>query len=297
MVFDVSRVLSVFETCAKFYTDYLKQSTRQKENAYKSMVEQWGVEDVDLIKNKIIVYDPSHKIEKELTGDAPDKNKLQLRLEWAYKRLGMPGEDDSYFPRWDKENYAIPNKDGYGNKSMYDALTAAKGERYAFDVMCRLETIVEWANIKISDVEALLDDLCKWVGYSPKERQNQQQKGEGNSGSVDVPDAKQAAGKQDISPKPARGRGRPKETLKDKMINDADGSKLQKIHTLIQGKKGKDADLILLASVLKGWMNRPTHTEVMNEFGDIGSKTGYNRYFHKEKFTNEEIEGAIRSLD
>jgi len=56
MVFDVSRVLSIFETCTKCYTDYLKQPTQQKENAYKSMVEQWRVEDVDLIKNKIISW-------------------------------------------------------------------------------------------------------------------------------------------------------------------------------------------------------------------------------------------------
>ena len=72
-------------------------------------------------------------------------------------RLGMPDDDDSYYPKWDKENFAIPSKDGYGNKVMYDALTAVRGEQYALDVMCRLETIAEWANMKIGDVEALLD--------------------------------------------------------------------------------------------------------------------------------------------
>jgi hypothetical protein len=96
---------------------------------------------------------------------------------------------------------------------------------------------------------------------------------------------------------PTREKGRPKETFKDKMIDDANGSKLQKIHTKLDGKKGKDAALIILACIEKGWVMRPTYTQVKNEFGDVGSKTGYNRYLNKELFTKEELEGAKNSLD
>lgn len=99
------------------------------------------------------------------------------------------------------------------------------------------------------------------------------------------------------SQEPTRGRGRPKETLKDKMIDDAKGEKLQKIHTKMIGKKGKDAALIILACIKKGWMTKPTYTQVKNEFGDIGSKTGYNRYLNEKMFTKEELEGVINSLD
>lgn len=102
---------------------------------------------------------------------------------------------------------------------------------------------------------------------------------------------------QQENPKPTRGRGRPKETFKDKMIDDADGSKLQKIHTKIDGKKGKDATLIILACIKKGWLTKPTYTQVKNEFGDIGSNTGYCQYLNENKFTKEELEGAINSLD
>lgn len=97
--------------------------------------------------------------------------------------------------------------------------------------------------------------------------------------------------------KPTRGRGRPKETLKDKMIDDADGKKLQKIHTKMCGKKGKDAALIILACMKKGWMAKPTYTQVKDEFGDIGSKAGYNKYLKESMFGKEEIEGAMASLD
>ncbi|WP_276908971.1 hypothetical protein [Hallella colorans] len=97
--------------------------------------------------------------------------------------------------------------------------------------------------------------------------------------------------------KPTRGKGRPKETLKDKMIDDANGEKLQKMHSKMNGKKGKDATLIVLACIKNGWLTRPTYTQVKNEFGDIGSKTGYNRYLNENMFTDKEIEGAINSLD
>lgn len=88
-----------------------------------------------------------------------------------------------------------------------------------------------------------------------------------------------------------------RETLKDKMINDTDGCKLQKMHAAMKGKKGKGAALIILACIKKGWMLRPTYTQVRNEFGDIGSKTGYNRYLYETMFTDLEIDGAKKSLD
>ena len=103
--------------------------------------------------------------------------------------------------------------------------------------------------------------------------------------------------KQQQKGQPARGKGRPKETLKDKMINDADGSKLQKVHTVMNGKKGKDAALIILACIKKGWMPKPTFTQVAEEFGDIGTQQGFTKYLYEKWFTKDEIEGAINSLD
>ena len=102
--------------------------------------------------------------------------------------------------------------------------------------------------------------------------------------------------KQQHKNQPARGKGRPKETLKDKMINDADGSKLQKVHTVMNGKKGKDAALIAIACIKKGWMQKPTFTQVAEEFGDIGTQQGFTKYLNESCFAKDEIEGAINSL-
>lgn len=96
---------------------------------------------------------------------------------------------------------------------------------------------------------------------------------------------------------PTRGKGRPKETFRDKMIDDADGKKLAKMHTIMRGKKGKDFSLLILACIKKGWITRPTYTQAANEFGEIGSKTGFNRYLDERTFGEKEIMGAINSLD
>lgn len=92
-------------------------------------------------------------------------------------------------------------------------------------------------------------------------------------------------------------KGRPKATLKDIMIDDTDGAKLQKIHNAMKGKKGKIAALIILACILKGWMPKPTFTQVENEFGDVGKQQGFTKYLNKECFSKDELEGAIKSLD
>ena len=97
-------------------------------------------------------------------------------------------------------------------------------------------------------------------------------------------------------PQPKLKKGRPKETLKDKRIDDVDGVKLQNIHKAIKGKRGKDAALIILASIKNGWMAKPTFTQVKNEFGDIGVQQGFTKYLNEGCFSKEELEGAIKSL-
>lgn len=96
--------------------------------------------------------------------------------------------------------------------------------------------------------------------------------------------------------KTTRKKGRPKEKLKDKMIDDSDGTKLKRLHQLMKGKKGRDAALVIMVSVEKGWMTKPTHKQVENEFGDVGKQQGFTRYLKKECFDDEEWEGMMRNF-
>jgi hypothetical protein len=111
---------------------------------------------------------------------------------------------------------------------------------------------------------------------------------------VEQPEPQQTVEGQKEKPQ----RGRPTEPFASKMIDDADGEKLKKMHTILKGKKGKDFALIIWACIKKGWCNKPTYTQVKEEFGDIGSSTGYNRYLNNNTmFTPEEKDGALNSLD
>ena len=106
------------------------------------------------------------------------------------------------------------------------------------------------------------------------------------------PEAKESKQPKQAKPK----RGRPVKTLADIMLNDDAGEKLKKLHTLVDGKKGKDLALIILACVKQGYMTKPTYQQLANEFGDIGSRQAYTNYSNEIKFTKSELGGAIKAV-
>lgn len=93
-----------------------------------------------------------------------------------------------------------------------------------------------------------------------------------------------------------KNKGRPKINIKDKMIDDSDGVKLKLLHDVIQGKKGKDATLVILAAINLGWMTKPTTTQIIEEFGDIVRQQTLSKYLNKKMFKEEEIEGMENCL-
>lgn len=80
------------------------------------------------------------------------------------------------------------------------------------------------------------------------------------------------------------------------MLNDNTGEKLKKLHTLIDGKKGKSLALIIMACVKQGYMTKPTYQQLANEFGDIGSRQAYTNYSDENRFTASEIGGAVKAV-
>ena len=94
-------------------------------------------------------------------------------------------------------------------------------------------------------------------------------------------------------------KGRPQKTFIDCLNGQTEKEKeerLSRLHHVIDGKKGKYVSLYILTAIELGWIEKPTCTQVKNEFGDIGNKSGYNSYLHKNKFSDEEIKGAKESL-
>ena len=110
-------------------------------------------------------------------------------------------------------------------------------------------------------------------------------------------DLVQPEAKENIQPKQTKPkRGRPVKPLADVMLNDNTGEKLKKLHTLIDGKKGKSLALIIMACVKQGYMTKPTYQQLAGEFGDIGSRQAYTNYSDEIKFTASEISGAIKAV-
>lgn len=101
--------------------------------------------------------------------------------------------------------------------------------------------------------------------------------------------------KQQEEPKQKEKGGRPKGTFKDRLIDDTDGKHLEILKTVIAERKGKDVALVILCAMEFGWLLKPTFSQVEDEFGDIGSRQGYNKYFDLSCFKKEEIEG-IKAL-
>lgn len=175
----------------------------------------------------------------------------------------------------------------------YDDRIKAYKEKFGNELAKQAENLIEWLTIALDGLMCnLLKVGTKYGLTNPYEETWLNELRD----TFEQTETKPGAA-ENMEQKQKRKRGRPTKTLKDKMVNDEDGSKLQKIHTIMQGKKGKDAVLVLLACVLNGWMDRPTYKQVVDEFGYIGSKTGYNRYFAESMFTTEEIKGAKSRLD
>lgn len=87
-----------------------------------------------------------------------------------------------------------------------------------------------------------------------------------------------------------------KKTFKDKVMAENKEEVLKKLHLLIDGKRGKNVALVIVASVEMGLIQKPTYKEVKSEFGDIGAESGYNNYLDRDKFTSVEYEGIKTRL-
>ena len=72
---------------------------------------------------------------------------------------------------------------------------------------------------------------------------------------------------------------------------------LDSLHKAMEGKAGKEAALIIRTALREGLINKPTFAAVEKEFGDIGNRSGYNKYMSDQyNFTEDEVAGARKQL-
>lgn len=72
---------------------------------------------------------------------------------------------------------------------------------------------------------------------------------------------------------------------------------MEVLHAAMKNKRGKGAALIIRAAINNGWIERPSSKAVADEFGDIGHRSGFNKYMDdKYKFSEVELNGAKAQL-
>ena len=84
-------------------------------------------------------------------------------------------------------------------------------------------------------------------------------------------------------------------SFKDCLLVDDKDELLKLLHNLIDGKKGKFVAKVIKVCCDNGLMEKPTFTQVMDEFGDIGNKSGYNKYV-AYRFDSDEKKPIVEAL-
>ena len=135
-----------------------------------TLAQSWTLADIQKAQADVMNYanTAADQIKNELVGDG-DKVKFKGRLETAFFELGAdPNFAPSYFPVFDEALFELPSKDYPDrNKEMVDALTDVYGSD-AGKVMLALQVLLHWANFVVAEVSKMLDEVCKFVGYTSR---------------------------------------------------------------------------------------------------------------------------------
>lgn len=201
--------------------------------------------------------------------------------EWRVERFGKESLDpERYYNTTDDGRYLYGVREG---ESLND-------EKDKCDKVLELLISIKQINDKLSG-KALSQHL-QW-------REREQLKGERETLYKAFLDEVQTEPEQAApDTKGTKAKGRPIKTFLDCMNGNEEekANRLKRMHSLIDGRQGKDVSLYILAAISNGWITRPTYKQVESEFGNIGAKQGFNSYLHKEKFSDTEIKGAIEAL-
>lgn len=93
-------------------------------------------------------------------------------------------------------------------------------------------------------------------------------------------------------------KGRKKITFKDCIVKEKKEEILSCLKNVLSGEKGKYVALIIRTCIKEGLIKKPTFSCVENEFGEIGYRSGYNKYMdEKYEFTGDEEKGATKTLE
>ena len=213
--------------------------------------------------NRRIVITPK-EVEKELLGTCPDIDdiiKCIAVVGTKFNQVGLPVDIDSYV---DMKN---ENMQRLNNINQIPVTIRN-------DITLYLHLWGDYCQMWVMAVKNIISNLSEYVENYKKVL----------TGNI-IPDKPQQVQASTC-----------KTTFKDKIIAENKDEVLNKLHSMIDGKRGKNVALVIFASVEIGLILKPTYTEVKNEFGNVVAESGYNNYLDKSKFSDSEINGIKNRL-
>ena len=161
MVDEVGRMMMVFANIDKF----------------PILAQSWTLADIEKAQVDVMNYanTAADQIRGELIGDG-NEVEFRGRLKTAFFELGAdPNFAPSFFSLFNEALFELPSKD-YPDRSkeMVDALTDVYGSD-AGKVMLALQVLLQWANFIVAEVSKMLDEVCKFVGYTPELQEQTQE--------------------------------------------------------------------------------------------------------------------------
>lgn len=112
-------------------------------------------------------------------------------------------------------------------------------------------------------------------------------------------EARWQRGKASTGSQEGAKRGRSNMPFESVLIGDEAKKKqtLERLHKLIDGRKGVSVALAIRKAVEGGLITKPTFRQVKAEFGDIGAESGYNKAYRNNAFASEEGNGVQKILN
>ena len=119
-------------------------------------------------------------------------------------------------------------------------------------------------------------------------------------GGVSPDNGKEQSKQPQQQEQPQKKRGRSFKSFSDCILIENKDGLLDKLHTILDGRKGKFVYLVLNTLLYEGVLKSYTHTQITKEFGDIGSDSAKTRYRGTKNgklscisaFTPDEINGV-----
>lgn len=91
-------------------------------------------------------------------------------------------------------------------------------------------------------------------------------------------------------------RGRKSKSFVECVVADTEKC-MNILHKAMKNKVGKEAALIIRVAISNGWIEKPTFKAITDEFGNVGHRSGFNKYMNNNyKFSEDELIGAKAQL-